>query len=228
VAAEHLPSSLLDDIERFHWDEATFKVDWSLDGPIPWTAPGARQAGTVHVTEGVDALTVTSGELVRGLLPTDPFLLVGQQSMTDPTRQPAGKETAWAYTHLPREVRGDARGELTGDWEGGDAERYADRIEEGIEALAPGFRSLIRGRHLLTPNSFEAENPNLSLGAIGGGTSQLHQQLVFRPTPGSGRASTPVERLFLASSSAHPGGGLHGAPGRIAARAALAADRRPW
>jgi len=228
VGAEHLPARFAEDLARFQWDEATFKVDWALDGPIPWTAPPARRAGTVHVTEGVDALTVTTGELVRGLLPADPFLLVGQQSMTDPTRQPEGKETAWAYTHVPREVRGDVRGELTGDWEGDDGDRYADRIEEQIEALAPGFRSLIRGRHLLTPVGFEAENPNLSLGAINGGTAQLHQQLVFRPTPGTGRPTTPIRRLFLGSSSAHPGGGLHGAPGRIAARAAIAADRRPW
>jgi phytoene dehydrogenase-like protein len=228
IEAEHLPSSLLEDLDRFQWDEATFKVDWTLDGPIPWTAEAARGAGTVHVTEGVDALTVTVGELVRGLIPQDPFLLVGQQSITDPGRQPEGKETAWAYTHLPRVVKGDAGGDLTGDWDGDDRERFADRIEAGIEALAPGFRSLIRGRHLLTPSSFEGENPNLSLGAINGGTAQLHQQLVFRPTPGTGRAGTPIRRLFLASSSAHPGGGLHGAPGHLAALAAIAADRRPW
>ena len=229
VAAEVLPSSVLGDIEKFHWDDATFKLDWTLDGPIPWSAPAARRAGTVHVTEGTDALTVVASELARGLLPTHPFLLVGQQSMTDPTRQPAGKETAWAYTHVPRHVRGDGAGQLGTTWSADDVEGFAARMEDEIEALAPGFRRLIRGRHVLTPNTFEDENPNLSMGAINGGTAQLHQQLVFRPVPGLGRATTPVKGLYLASSSAHPGGGLHGAPGANAARAALWHERlRPW
>jgi len=224
--AEHLSADLLADIGRFQWDNATFKVDWTLDGPIPWSAEPARQAGTVHVTEGVDELTVVSSELARGLIPAQPFLLTGQQSMTDPTRQPAGKETAWAYTHLPREVKGDAGGELAGDWGPSDVERFADRIEGRMEALAPGFRALVRGRHTLAPADFEADDANLDRGAVGGGTSQLHQQLVFRPIPGMGRAGTPIKGLFLASASAHPGGGLHGACGANAARAAIAAERR--
>lgn len=226
VGAGHLSSAVVDDVGRFHWDDATFKVDWTLDGPIPWLAEPARTAGTVHVTEGVDALTVSASELARGLVPADPFLLVGQQSMTDATRQPAGKETAWAYTHVPRRVRGDAGGELVGDWGSDDVARFAARVEARIEALAPGFGSLVRGRHVQSPLGFEADNPNAPLGAISGGTAQLHQQLVFRPIPGLGRAETPIRGLFLGSSSAHPGGGLHGAAGRNAARAAIAAARR--
>ena len=229
VAQGDLPDGVLGDIERFHWDDATFKVDWTLDGPIPWSAPEARRAGTVHVAEDVDALTVVASELARGLLPAKPFLLVGQQSMTDPTRQPEGKETAWAYTHVPRKVRGDAAGELGTDWSHDDVAGFAARIEDEVEGLAPGFKQLIRGRHVLTPDGFAEENPNLSWGAINGGTAQLHQQLVFRPVPGLGRATTPITSLYLASSSAHPGGGLHGAPGANAARAAIWQDRtRPW
>ncbi|HRW39854.1 MAG TPA: hypothetical protein P5254_19290, partial [Aquihabitans sp.] len=94
-----------------------------------------------------------------------------------------------------------------------------------IEALAPGFRARIRGGHVLTPPAFEEHNPNLRAGAINGGTAQLHQQLIFRPVPGLGRPATPVRDLYLASASAHPGGGLHGACGANAARAALARDR---
>lgn len=229
VAAGDLPGSVLGDIERFHWDDATFKVDWTLDGPIPWTAPEARGAGTVHIAEGTDALTVVASELARGLLPARPFLLLGQQSMTDPSRQPAGRETAWAYTHVPRNVRGDAGGTLGSTWSDDDVAGFTARIEDEVEALAPGFQQLIRGRHVLTPGGFEAENPNLHAGAINGGTAQLHQQLVFRPVPGLGRATTPITGLYLASSSAHPGGGLHGAPGANAARAAIWHDRtRPW
>lgn len=229
VQAGDLPDSMLGDIARFHWDDATFKVDWTLDAPIPWVADAAREAGTVHIAEDTDALTVVASELARGLLPERPFLLLGQQSMTDPARQPAGCETAWAYTHVPRTVRGDSAGQLGSDWSDDDVEGFVARMEDEVEALAPGFRKLIRGRHVLTPEGFEAENPNLSAGAINGGTAQLHQQLIFRPVPGLGRASTPIAGLYLASSSAHPGGGLHGAPGANAARAAIWHDRiRPW
>jgi phytoene dehydrogenase-like protein len=227
VGASHLPRGLLKDLDRFHWDDATVKVDWNLDGPIPWTSEAARRAGTLHLAEGVDALTVSSSELARSLVPSRPFLLMGQQSMTDPTRQPAGTETAWAYTHVPRHIKGDA-GEgaaISGRWTDDDGARMADRMEAEVEALAPGFRALIRGRHVMTPPSFEAENPNLDGSAINGGTAQLHQQLVFRPVPGFGRPETPVKGLYLASGSAHPGGGVHGAAGANAAKAALSAQR---
>jgi phytoene dehydrogenase-like protein len=102
---------------------------------------------------------------------------------------------------------------------------FADRIEARVEELAPGFRSLIRARHLLVPAGFEAADANLRGGAIGGGTQQLHQQLVFRPTPGLGRPGTAIPGLFLAGSSAHPGAGVHGACGANAARAAMTSDR---
>jgi phytoene dehydrogenase-like protein len=100
-----------------------------------------------------------------------------------------------------------------------------DRIEQRVEALAPGFRAAILGRHIFTPSSMQATDANLDGGAINGGTSQLHQQLIFRPVPGLGRPSTFIAGLFLASASAHPGGGVHGACGSNAARAALAHDR---
>ncbi len=226
VRPEHLPADLLEDLQRFQWDNATVKVDWTLDTPIPWQADAARQAGTVHVAEGVDALTVFASELARGLVPARPYLLIGQQSMTDPTRQPAGRETAWAYTHGPRDVRGDSRKEISGTWDEADVDAMVRRMEAEIELLAPGFASTIRGRHVFTPPSLEAADRNLSFGAINGGTAQLHQQLVFRPLPGRSRAETPVGGLYLASASAHPGGGVHGAAGANAARAALAASRR--
>ena len=227
VGAEHLPARLLDALGRFEWDNATVKVDWTLDGPIPWAAEPARRAGTIHVAEGVDALTVQATQLQLGLVPDPVFLIVGQQGRADPTRHPEGKDAAWAYTHVPRQVRGDA-GEsgISGRWDDSEASAMADRMEEEIELLAPGFRSLIRGRHVLTPPGLEAADANLVGGSINGGTSQLHQQLVFRPVPGMGRAETPVAGLFLGSSSAHPGGGVHGACGANAARAAVAADRR--
>jgi phytoene dehydrogenase-like protein len=101
-----------------------------------------------------------------------------------------------------------------------------ERIEAIIDALAPGFRGSIRARHVFTPPGLEAANPNLDGGAVNGGTTQLHQQLVFRPVPGLGRPETPIPGLYLASASAHPGGGVHGAAGANAARAAVLGDRR--
>jgi phytoene dehydrogenase-like protein len=229
VGAEHLPAGVLADVARFAWDWGTVKVDWALDAPIPWTAADARRAGVVHVAEDVDELTLSGAQLAMGLVPATPFLVAGQYAPVDPTRSPPGTDTAWAYTHVPRAVRGDAGdGGIRGAWASGDGERLAERIEARIEALAPGFRDLIRARHVLTPPDFERLDRNLVSGAMHGGTAQIHQQAIFRPVPRSlGRPETPgVARLYLASASAHPGGGVHGGPGAIAARAALRGDRR--
>jgi phytoene dehydrogenase-like protein len=222
---DDLPRALLEDLERFQYDNATIKVDWALTAPIPWASEEARQAGTLHLAEGVDALTRATTQLESALIPDQPFLIMGQYSRADPTRQPEGAETAWAYTHVPRRARGDAGGDLTGSWDEREAETFADRLEEQVEELAPGFRDRIAGRHIFTPQKLEDANSNLVGGAINGGTAQIHQQLVFRPTPGLGRAETPIRNLYLASASAHPGGGVHGGPGSNAARAALAHHR---
>jgi phytoene dehydrogenase-like protein len=220
-----LPSSLRADLGRFQWDAGTVKVDWALDAPIPWLAPDARLAGTVHLADSLDHLTRWSADLATHTVPARPFMLLGQQSMTDASRQPPGTETAWAYTHVPREIQHDAGGQISGTWDADDEEAIAERLESRVEEFAPGFRSSIRGRHVYTPPKFEMADANLKGGAINGGTSQLHQQLIFRPTPGLGRAGTFVGGLYLASASAHPGGGVHGACGANAARAAIAARK---
>ena len=227
VGSEHLPDAVRADLRRFQWDSATFKVDWALEAPIPWTAQTARQAGTVHVADGIDALSRHAHHVVLRELPERPFLIFGQYSMVDATRMPEGREVAWAYTHLPRAPEGDAAGQLPGSLDSPEAQdAFAQRMEAEVEALAPGFRSLIRSRHILSPANLQARNENLAAGALNGGTAQIHQQLVFRPTPGLGRAETPIPNLYLASASAHPGGGVHGACGANAARAALARGRR--
>jgi phytoene dehydrogenase-like protein len=227
VGPDHLPATLVDDLrKRFQYDSATVKVDWALDGPIPWTSEEARRAGTVHVAEGMDALADFTAQLNRKLIPADPFLLFGQYSMADPTRAPEGRETAWAYTHVPQDVQGDAGGDLTGTWDERETDAFARRMEDKVEALAPGFRDLVRARHVWTPRTMEQADANLVGGAVNGGTAQLHQQVVFRPVPAMlGRPETPVRGLFLGSASAHPGGGVHGAPGANAAWAALAGPR---
>ena len=121
---------------------------------------------------------------------------------------------------MPGEVRGDAGGEgISGRWDDDDRRRFVDRMEQRIERHAPGFTDRIVARHVMAPPDLEAANANLVGGDISGGTTQLHQQLVFRPVPGLGRAETPIRRLYLASASAHPGGAVHGACGANAARA---------
>ena len=231
VGEEHLPAPFVRDLERFQYDHATFKIDWALSGPIPWRAEPAIRAGTVHVCPSMDAATAYSTQLAQDLIPARPFVLVGQMNKADPTRSPPGTETVWAYTHVPREPRGDAASDgtggrrLEGKWDAAESDAFADRMEAEIEALAPGFRDVVTARHLLPPPALEARDANLAGGALGGGTMALSQQLVFRPVPGLGRAETPIRGLFLGSASAHPGGGVHGACGANAARAAIAADR---
>ncbi len=145
----------------------------------------------------------------------------------DASRSPAGTESAWAYTHVPHRIKGDAGDDsLTGAWDKGEQEAMADRVEAQVERYAPGFRSRIRSRRILAPPTLESMNANLHGGAINGGTTAMHQQLIFRPLPGTGRPETPVKGLYLASAGAHPGGGVHGAPGANAAQARSTAA--PW
>jgi phytoene dehydrogenase-like protein len=201
-------------LRRYVYGPATIKVDWALDGPIPWTNEEVRGAGTVHVGGGEREL-LASVAATRDGLPADPFLLLGQQSVADPTRAPQGKHTAWAYTHAPRE------GIDWGAAEGG----HVERMEAKVERFAPGFRDRILARHVLGPGDLEARNANLVGGDVGGGSYSL-RQMVFRPLPSHSPYRTPLPGLFLGSSAAFPGGAVHGVPGDAAARAALR-QRRP-
>lgn len=221
----HLPRRMLADLDRFEYDNSTVKVDWALREPVPWPDPAVREAGTVHVAESLDLLTETTVDLERQLIPARPFLVFGQYAKADPTRAPQGADTAWAYCHVPQHARGDAGGDLTGRWDEPELDRFVARMEDEIERLAPGFRDRILARHVAGPRELERADANLVGGAINGGTAKLHQQLIFRPVPGLGRSETPVRGLYLGSASAHPGGGVHGAPGANAARALLAHRR---
>ncbi|HEX2177136.1 MAG TPA: NAD(P)/FAD-dependent oxidoreductase [Nocardioidaceae bacterium] len=222
----HLPGRLRRHMAGFDWDPGTFKVDWALDGPIPWRNPPSAAPGTVHIADSLEDLATSQLQIHNGEVPAQPFLLVGQMTTTDPTRSPRGTESVWAYTHVPHEVRRDAGEQgISGRWGAGDNERMADRMQDRIEAHAPGFGDLVRARRTLSPRDLEDIDESLVGGALNGGTSSLHQQAVLRPTPGLGRAETPVKNLYLASASAHPGGGVHGACGSNAARAALFHER---
>lgn len=210
VGPDHLPGGLLRDLDRFDRDTPTVKVNWALDAPVPWRAQGAAGAGTVHLGADADGLAMWSSSLAIGRPSEHAFVLVGQMATADPGRAPAGGEALWAYSHLPRGTTDPAA-----------AQALAERMEDLVEAHAPGFRQVVRRRWVQTPRDLETGDASLVTGALNGGTAQLHQQLVFRPVPGLGRSETAVRGLYLASSSAHPGGGVHGAAGWIAARAAL-------
>jgi phytoene dehydrogenase-like protein len=197
----------------FRYGPATLKLDWALDGPIPWTAPECRGAGTVHVG-GDESTTLASLSQAHKDVATRPFLLLGQQSLADPTRAPEGKHTAWAYTHAPAR----RRAELS-------SERSVEAVEEQVERFAPGFRERILARHVLGPDELQARNANLVHGDVGGG-SYRGLQSVFRPFPLPSPYRTPLRGLFLASAAAFPGGAVHGVPGDAAARAALRSLRR--
>lgn len=236
VAAPHLYGGLLAPADvpahtrramrSFQLDPGTVKVDWALDGPVPWRGEPAYAPGTVHVADSVADLSRALGQVSSGYVPSEPFLLAGQMTTADPGRSPAGTESMWAYTHVPQETHADAGPDgLRGTWDADERERFADRMQERLERLAPGFGDRVRARRVLGPRELEARNANLIGGSINAGTSQLHQELIFRPVPGLGRAETGVRGLYLGSASAHPGGGVHGAPGTNAARAAVAHDR---
>ena len=213
VGLARLPARVAADLAGFRWDDATVKVDWALSGPVPWTDEAVRRAGTVHLDLDLDGFGRFALDLAGGRIPEQPFVLAGQMASADPSRSPAGTETLWAYTHVPRGLSRTAAAEV------------ADRVQATIERHAPGFGGRVVGRAVSSPAGLQAENANLDDGAVGGGTAALSQQLVFRPIPGLGRADTPIDRLYLASASAHPGGGVHGACGSNAARAALARNR---
>jgi phytoene dehydrogenase-like protein len=210
LPASALPARLHDDLRHFAWDTPVVKVNWALDGPIPWTAPNVAGAGTVHLGADGRGLTRWSSDIESETLPRSPFMLLGQMTTTDPTRSPEGTESVWAYTHLPRGVADDES-----------ATEVARRIDAVVEEHAPGFGSKVLQRDVQLPSDLTAADPNLEHGAVNGGTAQLFQQLVFRPVPSLGRPETPVGGLYLASASSHPGGGVHGVCGYLAAKAAL-------
>jgi phytoene dehydrogenase-like protein len=211
LAGEDLPARYARALARYRHGPNTLKLDWALDGPIPWTAPQAREAGTVHV--GGTASEVLLATQAGGGLPERPFMLLGQQSLADPSRAPAGKHTAWAYTHGPHTV----------DW-GRERDRHVERMEAQVERFAPGFRERILARHVLDPAELERRNPNLIGGDVGGGSYAL-RQIVFRPVPSLAPYRTPVGGLYIGSAATFPGGAVHGVPGRAAARLALALER---
>ncbi len=204
IAGDSLPDRFRRKLEAYRYGPAAFKVDWALDGPVPWTAPECARAGTVHLGGTMAEVAHSEREVWNGRHPERPFVLLAQQSLFDPSRAPEGKHTAWAYCHVPNGSDFDMTG----------------RIEEQIERFAPGFRERILARSIRPPAALEEYNPNLVGGDIGGGVQDLGQ-LFSRPVSMFDPYSIPSTEIFICSSSTPPGGGVHGMCGYFAAQSAL-------
>ncbi|MDP8924087.1 MAG: NAD(P)/FAD-dependent oxidoreductase [Chloroflexota bacterium] len=204
IGGTSFPAGYRRRLTGYRYGPGVFKVDWALDGPIPWRAAACGRAATVHLGGTLHEIAGAEAAVWRGQHPERPFVLVAQQSLFDPTRAPDGKHTGWAYCHVPH----------------GSRVNMTERIEAQIERFAPGFRDRILARHALSPADLERHNMNYIGGDINGGV-QDWRQLFTRPVARLVPYSTPDPRVYICSSSTPPGGGVHGMCGYAAARAAL-------
>lgn len=191
-------------LKRYRYGPGVFKIDWALDGPVPFTAPQCREAATIHIGGSFADIAAAEQAAWDGRHTEKPFVLMAQQSVFDNTRAPEGKHTAWAYCHVPH----------------GSTVDMSDAIEKQVERFAPGFRDRVIGRHTLNTAELARYNPNYVGGDIGGGALDLGQ-LFTRPVLRRSPYRTSAGNIYICSSSTPPGGGVHGMCGYHAARRAL-------
>lgn len=204
IAGDDLPARYRSSLKRYRYGPGVFKMDFALDGPIPWENEECLRAGTVHIGGTLDEISAGEDAVWRGRHPEHPFILLAQQSLFDPTRAPEGKHTVWAYCHVPN----------------GSTVDMTERMERQIERFAPGFRDRILAKATMNTPELEAGNANLVGGDINGGVMDI-KQILGRPVVSVNPYSTPVKGLYLCSSSTPPGGAVHGMNGFMAARSAL-------
>ena len=204
IAGDRLPAGYRRALERYRYGAAAYKLDWALDGPVPWTSAACARAATVHLGGTLEEIAASEAAHARGEVHERPFVLFVQPSLFDATRAPAGRHTAWAYCHVPNGCTLDV----------------TDRIERQVERFAPGFRERILARSAITPTQFEQRNANLIGGDINGGMMDL-PQVFRRPVVGPTPYRTPLRGVYLCSASTPPGGGVHGMAGYHAANVAL-------
>ncbi|CAN5475379.1 NAD(P)/FAD-dependent oxidoreductase [soil metagenome] len=204
VAGDRFPERFRRRLEHFSLGPGVFKLDWALDGPVPWTAEPCRRAGTVHLGGTLEELAAAEGAVASGRHPERPYVLIAQQSLFDPSRAPAGKHTLWGYCHVPN----------------GSSVDMTEAIESQIERFAPGFRDLVLARSVMGPAAMETHDANFIGGDISGGLQDLRHMFV-RPSARWNLYTTPDDGIYICSSSTPPGGGVHGMCGYHAAGAAL-------
>jgi phytoene dehydrogenase-like protein len=210
LAGDRLPSRYSRSLRSWRYGPGVFKVDWALTAPIPWTDPDVARAGTVHLGGTIDEIAAAEGDVAAGRHPERPYVILVQPTRFDPSRAPEGRHVAWAYCHVPN----------------GSTLDQTAAIEAQIERAAPGFRDVVLARHTMHTAEFEAHNANLVGGDINGGAGDLRQAFT-RPTVSLHPWVTPVQGLYLCSSSTPPGGGVHGMGGWHAARAAMRREAGP-
>jgi phytoene dehydrogenase-like protein len=191
-------------LERYRYGMGVFKMDWALDGPIPFTNQACRNAGTVHLGGTLAEITLSEQQTWNGHYPENPFVLLAEQSLFDATRAPQGKHTAWAYCHVPN----------------GSVVDMTATIEQQVERFAPGFKDRIIGRSSMNTDQMQQYNPNYIGGDINGGVINI-TQLFTRPALRWSPYKTSAKGLYICSSSTPPGGGVHGMCGYWAAKKAL-------
>jgi phytoene dehydrogenase-like protein len=210
LAGDRLPGRARRALSRYRYGPGVCKVDWALEGPVPWTAEGCRRAVTLHVGGSFEEIARSEADVNAGRHAERPYCLVTQPCVVDPTRAPTGQHTLWAYCHVPN---------------GSDVD-MTERIEAQIERFAPGFRDLVVGRSTATAVDEEQRNPSYVGGDINAGAATL-RQMVLRPTARWNPYRTALRGVYLCSAATPPGGGVHGMCGLGAARAALDDIGRP-
>lgn len=204
IAGERLSAGYRQQLQRFRHGPGSFKIDWALSGPVPWTAEACRKAGTIHLGPTLDAIAASERAMWNGQHTDRPYVLIAQQSLFDDTRAPEGQHTLWGYCHVPA----------------GSTVDMTEVIEDQVERFAPGFKELILARHTITAQAFEAYNPNYIAGDIAGGIVDF-RQLFTRPSIRLEPYRTSAPDIFICSASTPPGGGVHGMAGYHAAEIAL-------
>jgi phytoene dehydrogenase-like protein len=204
VCAEELPARYRRRLRGYRYGPGVFKVDWALDGPVPWRDPLCARAGTVHLGGDFADIRQSESLVASGQHPDRPFVILAQSSLFDSTRAPQGGHTLWGYCHVPNGSRRD----------------MTAAIEAQVERFAPGFRERIIGRHTMDTHAMEAHDANLAGGDINGGMFSIGQ-LFTRPAPRLSPSTTPNPSILICSAATPPGGGVHGMCGWWAAHAAL-------
>jgi phytoene dehydrogenase-like protein len=228
LPAGAVPDRVVGQARRYRPGKAAMQIHVALDGPVRWTDARLGEVPVVHVSNGADSTGIACSQALAGLLPAEPTIVVGQQHILDPSRVPDGKALLWLQLHeVPWTPRADSAGQLdtSAGWDEALQAGYADRVLRRIEAFAPGLRGLVRRILAISPAGLEAVNRNAISGDAYAGSAELDQTLFWRPIADASRHRTPVPGLWQIGASTHPGAGLGGTSGHLAAQQLLA---RRW